>query len=175
MSGMTLLVASEAAGQTAPAVTWDGTAGGQRKEKRPWMPRLMRLAPVSAVGRRLDEVMSAWRRRRWARLQGREARGTTRGPRRSTSTPAPCFLPDLPTFVVGRSRSAPGTSSPFPRRACRSSGTRPTSASRRGCTPRCSAFRSPLSPCSPPRSWAPWPRTVSCADGCAGARWWSAS
>jgi putative spermidine/putrescine transport system permease protein len=101
MSGMTLLVASEAAGQTAPAVTWDGTADGRRTERRPWMPRLMRLAPVSALGRRLDEVMSAWRRRRWGRLQGREARRDGRGSAAlDLYAGGVFFFLILPTFVV---------------------------------------------------------------------------
>src|SRR5439155_907283 len=51
VSGMTLLVASEVAGQTVPAVTWDGIAGSRQREGRPWMPRLLHLAPVAALGR----------------------------------------------------------------------------------------------------------------------------
>jgi putative spermidine/putrescine transport system permease protein len=101
LSGMTLLVASEAAGQTVPPVTWDGTADGRRTEGRPWMPRLMRLAPVSALGRRLDAVVSARRRRRWARLQGREVHGDGRGRAAlGLYAGAVFFFLILPTFVV---------------------------------------------------------------------------
>ena len=101
VSGMTLLVASEVAGQTVPAVTWDGIAGSRQREGRPWMPRLLHLAPVAALGRRLDAVMSAWRRRRWARLQGREMRGAGRGRAAlDLYAGAVFFFLILPTFVV---------------------------------------------------------------------------
>jgi putative spermidine/putrescine transport system permease protein len=101
VSGMTLLVASEAAGQTVAATTWEETAGGRRTAARPWMPRLLQLAPVSALGRRLDTAVSAWRRRRWARLQGREARGDGGGGAAlNLYAGAVFFFLILPTFVV---------------------------------------------------------------------------
>ena len=101
VSGMTLLVASEAAGQTVAAPTWEETAGGRRTARRPWMSRLLQLAPVSALGRRLDTAVSAWRRRRWARLQGREARGDGGGGAAlNLYAGAVFFFLILPTFVV---------------------------------------------------------------------------
>jgi len=101
VSGMTLLVASEAAGQTAPAVTRDGTAVDERRAGGSWMPRLMRLATGSAFGRRLDAVVSAWRSRRWATLQGREALGEGRGRvALDLYAGAVFFFLILPTFVV---------------------------------------------------------------------------
>jgi len=65
------------------------------------MPRLMHLATVSVPGRRLDAVVSARRRRRWARLQGREARGEGRGRTAlDLFAGAVSFFLILPTFVV---------------------------------------------------------------------------
>jgi len=101
VSGMTLLVASEAAGQTAPAVTRDGTAVDARRAGGSWMPRLMRLATGSALGQRLDTLVSAWRSRRWAALQGREALGEGRGRvALDLYAGAVFFFLILPTFVV---------------------------------------------------------------------------
>jgi putative spermidine/putrescine transport system permease protein len=101
VSGMSLLVASEASGETLSAVTRGGAAGGGPRRSRPWMPRLVRLASVSALGRRLDAVASAWRRRRWAALQGREALGEGRGRAAlDLYAGAVFFFLILPTFVV---------------------------------------------------------------------------
>ncbi|HWM78560.1 MAG TPA: ABC transporter permease, partial [Methylomirabilota bacterium] len=101
VSGMTLLVASEAVGQAVPAAAWDGKAGGRRTEGQAWLPRLMRLAPILALGRWLDALVSALRRRRWARLQGREVRGDGRGRAAlDLYAGAVFFFLILPTFVV---------------------------------------------------------------------------
>jgi putative spermidine/putrescine transport system permease protein len=101
VSGMTLLVASEAAGQRVAAVTWGETAGGRGAEGRRWMPRVMRLAPIAALGRWVDAVVSARRSRRWARLQGREVRGDGRGRvGLDLYAGAVFFFLILPTFVV---------------------------------------------------------------------------
>ena len=101
VSGMTLLVASEAAGQRVAAVTWGETAGGRGTEGRRWVPRVMRLAPIAALGRWVDAVVSARRSRRWARLQGREVRGDGRGRvGLDLYAGAVFFFLILPTFVV---------------------------------------------------------------------------
>jgi len=101
VSGMTLLVASEAVGQAVPAAAWEGKAGGRRTEGQAWLPRLMRLAPFLALGRWLDALVSAWRRRRWARGQGREVRGDGRGRAAlDLYAGAVFFFLILPTFVV---------------------------------------------------------------------------
>ena len=101
VSGMTLLVASEASGRPVAAVTMNGTAGRTRTKGRPWVSRVMRLAPVSALGRGLDAMVSAWRRRRWARLQGQEGRGNERGRAAlDLYTGVVLFFLILPTFVV---------------------------------------------------------------------------
>jgi len=101
VSGMTLLVASEAAEKTVPTVTWGGETGGRRTPGRRWMPRLTRLAPVASLGRWLDAVLSAWRGRRWKRLQGRETRRGWGG-RAALNLygGAVFFFLILPTFVV---------------------------------------------------------------------------
>jgi len=101
VSGMTLLVASEAVGQAVPAAAWDERAGGRRREGQAWLPRLMRLAPILALGWWLDALVSVWRRRRWARGQGREVRGDGRGRAAlDLYAGAVFFFLILPTFVV---------------------------------------------------------------------------
>jgi len=61
----------------------------------------MRLAPILALGRGLDALVSAWRRRRWARGQGREVRGDGRGRAAlDLYAGAVFFFLILPTFVV---------------------------------------------------------------------------
>jgi len=61
----------------------------------------MRLAPILALGWWLDALVSAWRRRRWARGQGREVRGDGRGRAAlDLYAGAVFFFLILPTFVV---------------------------------------------------------------------------
>jgi putative spermidine/putrescine transport system permease protein len=101
VSGMSLLVVSETAGQGAPEATWDGKAGGRRIHGRRWIARLVRATPIALLERRLDTMVSAWRRRRWARQEGRETRGD-----RVASTALVAYAGSvfffliLPTFVV---------------------------------------------------------------------------
>lgn len=101
VSGTTVLVASEAAGRTAPAASLDGIASAapaRRGGRTSWsLP-----APLTALGRRLDVVASAVRRWWWARLQARRARGDGRlgAAALGLYVGAVFFFLILPTFVV---------------------------------------------------------------------------
>jgi len=101
VSGVTLLVASETVGQAVPAVTWDGKAGGRRSRGDGWMARITCPAPIAALARRLDAMVSAGRRRRWERQEGREVRANGRGGiALDLYAGAVFFFLILPTFVV---------------------------------------------------------------------------
>ena len=102
VSGTTVLVASEAVGRAVPAATWDATAGAwSTPASRRWRLPFAPPAPIIMLGRQLDAAVSELRRRRWARVQQREAHG--RGPAGAALAiyvGAVFFFLILPTFVV---------------------------------------------------------------------------
>ena len=104
LSGMSVLVASEAAGRITPAAGWAASSGHRGAPgERWWRPRGVFSLPVplAALGRWLDTVVSGLRMRRWTRLQQRETRGGGRADAAlHACAGAVFFFLILPTFVV---------------------------------------------------------------------------
>jgi len=101
VSGTTALVASEAAGRTFAITAWD--AGGQRRwaPGPRWRPSLAPPAALAVLGRRLDAMVSALRRRQWALGQRREASGERLASAALHGYAAAVFFfLILPTFIV---------------------------------------------------------------------------
>ena len=100
VSGTTALVASEAAGRTAAVTAWEPGGERRRASRRRW--RTSPAAPALAVfGRRVDAIVSALRRWRWARGQPREASGQRLASAALHAYAAAVFFfLILPTFIV---------------------------------------------------------------------------